>query len=161
MYHVFRAMPKISRQLYLSFGQSLFEVIISVGVAALIVTALVSLASNSIRNATFSRNNTLASKHAQEATEWLRGERDNDISTFMTNVQIPTWCLDLLDWSQASECGASDFITGTPFLREVAFAITPLSGKNLITATITVSWNDAQGYHEVVSVTQFTDWRQR
>lgn len=142
-------------------GQSLFEVVVSIAVAALIIVALVSLASNSIRNATFSRNNTLASKFAQETTEWLRGQRDADINLFRTNVQIPTWCMQDLTWLQSGACNNNDFIPGTPFIREVNFSQTLISGKDLITAEVKVYWNDSQGYHEVVSSTQFTDWRQR
>jgi Tfp pilus assembly protein PilV len=154
-------MLKIKYLMSNSRGQSLFEVVIALAISALIIVALVSLASNSIRNATFSRNNTLASRYAQEATEWLRGERDNDINLFMTNVIIPTWCLKDLSWAQSASCANNDFVPGTPFVREVDFTLTTIGGKNLVEAAIKVSWEDAQGVHEVNSSTQFTDWRQR
>lgn len=143
-------------------GQSLFEVVIALGVSALIIIALVSLVSSSIRNATFSRNNSLATAYAQEATEWLRGERDNDIVTFMTKAETPTWCMKSLSLTQSGSCFENDFISQTLFKREVAFecliAGTPCA---LVQANVRVFWEDSQGVHAVTSSTSFSDWRQR
>ncbi len=142
-------------------GQSLFEVVIALAISALIIVALVSLVTNAIRNATFAKNSTLASRYAQEATEWLRGQRDSDIEIFTMNIATPTWCLKDLSWSQSGTCGLNDVIAGTPFIREAVFTNSTLNGKTLIEADVTVSWEDSQGAHEVKSATNFTDWRQR
>ena len=74
-------------------GQSLFELVLAIGVSALVIVVLVSLVSNALQNSVFSRNQTLASRYAQSATEWLRGQRDNNIATFITNTATTTWCL--------------------------------------------------------------------
>jgi Tfp pilus assembly protein PilV len=153
-------------------GQSLFEVVVAIGVSALIIVAIVSLASNSIRNATFSRNDSQAASYAQQATEWLRAERDRDINIFMTNVSLntpapTTYCFSKLDWNQSTKCGASDFIkdandtTDTIFLREAVFNIDKSTGKTIIQTDISVFWTDSQGVHTVTSATNFADWRQR
>lgn len=142
-------------------GQSLFEVVIAIAVTAIIVVALVSLTSSAVRNATFSRNNTLASRYAQEATEWLRGQRDGDVDDFMNKSLIPTWCLSNLSWNQSGTCANNNVIPGTLFVRQVNFIRTTVSGKVLVEARLRVSWQDTQGNHEVVSSTQFADWRQR
>jgi len=144
-----------------SKGQSLFEVVIALAISAIIISALVSLVSSSIRNANYAKNNTLAARHAQDATEWLRKERDDDIDNFMTRVLSPTWCLSSLSWSQSAPCGDSEVIPDTIFRREVAFTVGLSSGKTVVDADITVFWEDAQGAHEVKSATSFTDWRQR
>ncbi len=142
-------------------GQSLFEAIVALAISALIIVAVVSLVSNSIRNASFSRNKTLASRYAQQATEWLRGQRDSDITTFSSDALTPTWCINNLSWTQAGHCGSGDFITNTIFGREVSFVLNSVNGKDVIEADIIVFWTDSQGYHEVRSATNFADWRQR
>ncbi len=142
-------------------GQSLFEAIVALAISALIIVAVVSLVSNSIRNSSFSRNKTLASRYAEQATEWLRGQRDSDITTFSNNALTSTWCINNLSWAQSGACGGSDVIQGTPFSRQVLFSINTVGGKDVIEADVIVFWTDSQGYHEVRSATNFADWRQR
>ena len=142
-------------------GQSLFEVLIALAISALIIGALVSLVSNSIRNTTFSKNQTIASRYAQETIEWLRTQRDADISTFVTNVQTTVWCLPELAFAQTGECTGDEYIFETKLLREVFFTTSDISGKTMINADVKITWEDAQGVHEVSSSTNFTDWRQR
>jgi hypothetical protein len=79
----------------------------------------------------------------------------------MTNTLTPTWCLVDLSWAIPRPCQPEDVITDTAFIREVTFSSTAVSGKTVIEADITVSWEDAQGIHNVKSVNNFTDWRQR
>jgi len=45
-------------------GQSLFEVVVALAISALIIITLVSVVGNSIKNATFSKNKTLAANYA-------------------------------------------------------------------------------------------------
>lgn len=139
-------------------GQSLFEVVLSLAVITLIIVTLIILASNSIRNANFSRNKTLATRHAQEALEWLRGERDTDFDAFSIRALTPQYCLPSLSWTEAivGSCGASDYIAGTILKRDVGFAT--VTADN-IQVQIEVSWQDAQGDHEVQTITNLTDWR--
>jgi len=129
-------------------GQSLFEVVVAIGVAAVIVVALVSLVTRSIRNATFSKNKSLAASYAQEASEWLRGERDNNLIVFLQKSATGlTYCLPTADWPvSAGGCGSANFIQDTQFLRSVTFSRTWVvvngSNKDIITADIRVSWNE-------------------
>jgi Tfp pilus assembly protein FimT len=153
-------------KLKLSEGQSLFELVIAIGISALIIVVLVSLVSKTLANASFSKNETLAGRYAQAATEWLRGQRDNRIDTFMTNRLTPDWCLKdsvLTDasWSKNGVCNANDFITGTPFIRQVSFSSKLVSAKTIVQADVKVSWTDSTGVHIVTSATQFSDWRER
>ncbi len=145
-------------------GQSLFEVVVSLAISALIITAVVSLVSNSIRNATFSKNKTLAARYAEKATEWLRGERDNDPALFVTNVQTSLGsprCFNDLSWSGIGACSDGEVIPDTILTREITFSVSLVNGKDITQADVIVFWNDAQGYHEVRSATNFGDWRQR
>ena len=143
-------------------GQSLFEIILALAITTLITVALVALTATSIRNTTFSKNKTLASRYSQEATEWLRGERDADFSAFETRALTPLYCFPSLSWSAASigACSSGQEIANTPFRREISFSSSLVNGKTLIQASVRVYWSDAQGLHEVRSVTNFSDWRQ-
>jgi len=142
-------------------GQSMFELVVAIAISAIIIVAIVSLVNNSLRNATFSKNNALAGAEADNAIEWLRAQRDTDINSFMLKVTSPNWCFTDLSWSLQRSCIPGDEIPATPFLREGHFTTDVISGKTVITADITVSWTDAQGIHQVESSTSFTDWRQR
>ena len=143
-------------------GQSLFEIMLALAVSTLIIVAIVSLASNAIRNTTYSRNKTLATRFSQEATEWLRGERDADFTVFETRALIPLYCLPSLSWATSSigSCSSGQEIVNSIFRREVTFATSLVNGKTLIQAGIKVYWTDGQGQHEVRSVTNFSDWRE-
>lgn len=147
-------------------GQSLFEIILALAITTLITVALVALTATSIRNTTFSKNKTLASRYSQEAMEWLRGERDTDFSVFKEiRAANPLYCLPSLSWSGASgatigACTSGREIANTLFRREISFSTTSIACGDLIEAGVKVYWTDSQGIHEVRSVTCFSDWRE-
>lgn len=68
-------------------GQSLLEIVVSVGLVTMVLVALVSAISFSLANAQFARNKALATKYDQEAVEWLREQRD--ASWFDLNSMAP------------------------------------------------------------------------
>ncbi|MBU0570048.1 hypothetical protein KKB40_04710 [Patescibacteria group bacterium] len=158
-------------------GQSLFEVLFAVAIAAIILVGVVSLSTTSIRNTGYSNNNALATKYAQQAVEWLRGERDGGFLVFRDRtVTSATYCLNevSLSWNNDTGCSNSQFITGTFFLRSVSFICyetDPANPANFllvgcsdadvnnIEAIVRVKWTDAQGDHVVRTVSRFTDWR--
>jgi type II secretory pathway pseudopilin PulG len=156
-------------------GQSLFEVLFAIAISALVVAGVASLASVSVRNSSYSRNNSIATRFAQEATEWLRSERDADWTTFLTNVRASaTYCLDSLSWTNTGICTSAEAVSGTTiFFREVTFtclkenlappppftsAVCADPDINNVEAKVEVSWTDAQGIHSVTTNTRFTDW---
>jgi len=152
-------------------GQSLFEIILSLAIATLVIVVLVSLAANAVRNSTYAKNKTQATQSAQEATEWLRGQRDSswDLVYAKAAVNPPqVYCLKTLSWSDATiglACADSQVVPGTIFKRELSFqrrtVLVGTDTKNIIDAEIRVYWSDSQGVHDVRSATSFTDWRQK
>jgi Tfp pilus assembly protein PilV len=145
-------------------GQSMFELVVAIAICALIIVAIVSLTTVSINNSSYSKNKALASTYAQQATEWLRGQRDSNIDTFIANATTPAWCLQDLGFTRPAVNPAVDCtgkITNTPFVRWVSFNTSLQGGKTVVEADITVSWSDSQGTHTVKSATNFSDWRQR
>jgi Tfp pilus assembly protein PilV len=139
-------------------GQSLYEVLLAVAVATLILIAVVSLATVSIRNTSYSRNQTLAARYAQEAVEWLREERDTDWIAFESRAGGVLWCLNSTppDWGASGGC-VNTTIANTPFGREVLLEDT--ADPEVVQATVTISWEDARGTHVTRTVTRFSNWR--
>ncbi len=145
-------------------GQSLFELVVAIAISALIIVAIVSLTTNSMQNSNFSKNKALAATYAQQATEWLRGQRDSDINSFMVHATTPAWCLQNLAFTSPASNPATDCIgkiTGTLFNRWVTFTVNVQGGKTVVEADVVVSWTDSQGIHEVISATNLADLRQR
>src|SRR3989304_3557712 len=89
-------------------GQSFFEVVLALALVSIILIALVTLATISVRSATFSRNKNLATRFSQEAIEWLRGQRDTGWSDFFarSSPSGATWCLSTLNWSHPGDCSS-------------------------------------------------------
>jgi len=147
-------------------GQSLFEILFAILIISLIITAVVGLATVSIRNSVYAKNKTLATKYAQEAVEWCRLVRDKSNKLWAhggRSGEPKIYCLQELTnvdaWNpgRPKPCGeqASPYITGTTFIRELSLLRIEEDSHKLINVKVTVQWNDAQGNHEVRVVTDF------
>lgn len=139
-----------------NLGQSLYEVVFAIGIAAVILIALVALATVSVRNTTFSKNKAIATELSEEALEWLRSEKVADWGAFA--ARDGTWCLPDLNWGTAGfgGCSSTDYVNGTRIVREI---IINVESADTILMTIELSWQDSQGSHEVNSETYFTKWK--
>ena len=136
-------------------GQSLFEVVFAVGMVSLVLITLVSLATTSIRNASNSKTTDLATRAAQDATEWIRGQRDSSWTTFSSKAP-GVYCLQTLNsWPTQGNC-TNQYIAGTTILRSVTLTVIDTT---TIQADVKSSWSDGQGAHQIVSSTYFTKWR--
>lgn len=158
-------------------GQSLFEVVVALGVMALLVIGLVGVSTSSVRNTTFSTNTTTATNYAQDTSQWLRNQSDSSWSTFENNViASTTYCLnnDPSDWTNTGACASTEIIASTVFTRQVSFTCSTNKGVtlavgtcvaanratiNAIQANITVSWTDGQGTHNVNVSNLLTNWK--
>lgn len=146
-----RKLLHIQNDLYFARGQSLFEVVVAVGLSALILAGVVSLSAGSVRTSSFSQNNAQATKLAQEAMEWLRSQRDAGWASFRDDHSgTSNLCLSPIGW------GGSCPIPGTIFNRSVTLSVLD---SDRVDAIVIVTWKDAQGTHEVKTQTRFTSWR--
>ncbi len=134
-------------------GQSLFEVVFAIGIAALVLVGVMSLSTTSLRNSIFSKNNTLATKYAQEGTEWIREQRDTNWTTFYPVANGATRNMGSLSWPPSGSCNIPN---DTTFCRTVK--LTSL-GSDTVSALLLVTWTDGQGTHSVHSATTYTKWR--
>jgi len=67
-------------------GQTLIELIVVVVVGAIIISALTFAAIYTIRNAQFAKNQSQATKLAQEGIETVRSIRDRDVTGSISNL---------------------------------------------------------------------------
>jgi len=121
-------------------GQSLVEMIVSVGVVSLVLVGLISAITYALANAQFARNKASATKYAQEALEWMRHERDSGWGAFAGRSD-QTYCLTDLSWLHAGSCEASEVITGTAFMRQATLTTNATSDR--VDIELVVIW--AQG----------------
>jgi Tfp pilus assembly protein PilV len=151
---------------HISSGQSLFEVIFALAIAAVVLVALVALSATSIRNSTYSKNSIQATQLAQETTEWLRGQRDTDWTSFVARASSSgtSWCFPSqpLSWPGSPSVSCTTPITNTVFTRAVTLTSLDIDSNTIIDtvdADITISWTDSQGQHNSKNRARFTDWR--
>lgn len=142
-------------------GQSLFEVILAIFIVTVVIVGVVSLSLNSISNAAYSRNRTIATKYTQELLEWLEKQKITDYDDFLTKIsESQYYCFrTILNWNNKGACGPNEKIGTTIFIREASFVVETVNGKNLVTANVVTYWEDSKGSHEVRSVTYFGDGR--
>ena len=147
-------------------GQSLFELVVAVGLIGLVLVALVGLTTKSLSSSTYSKNKSLAARHTQEALEWLRGLRDQDWTTFfnydVANGTGTYYCLSALTSPLATRrnCNPNEYVTGTIFVRE-AYLESLAGSPETVEATVTTRWTDSAGVHLSESKTSFTNWRKK
>jgi len=131
-------------------GQSLVEVVVALAVAGLVILAIIAGVTVAIRNATFAKNQTLATKFAQEGMEWLRSQQDKDWAAFAVRAG-QTFCLNNLTWST----GSCPFALGGIFKRQAV-----LSGSEpRLEVRVTVSWQDTAGTHQSELTSYFSKWQ--
>lgn len=144
-------------------GQTLFELVVAIGIGVLIVTAIVRLVTISVRNSTFSKNKAEAARYSQETLEWLRAEKERDWGAFYGRSADPTyWCLASLSWpSSSGQCGQNQTITGTTlFTRLVALDRDDVDQDGTaddIEAIVTVTWTESGQVHSSTAATHFGD----
>ena len=146
-------------------GQSLFEIVIAVIIVSVVLIALINLAIVSVGNTNFAKNRNLATKFTQEASEWLRAERDKDWNYFVGRATVSsTWCFPAIAWSgagvHAGVCaGSNDYISGSIFDRSAVFTYDPIVDPNTVRVDVTTTWVDAHGSHVVTTSNILTNWK--
>jgi len=123
-------------------GQSLIETVVAMAVVVIVILALVAVTTVSVRNASFSRNQALATKYAQEAIEKVRASREqNTWENFKIN------CSSVI----------SGIILPSPFSFYSGTGCT--CGSDSCDVKIIVSWTDAKGTHKSELITRLTKWK--
>lgn len=127
-------------------GQTLIEVVVAVGAAVVIITALTTLIINSVNNGQISRNQNLATQYASEGIEDMRQIRDVNYATFAAYNGV--YCLGPSNPPVLSPaCSTANLGNPLTFLRTVT--ITPNRcgedvATNMSNVVVTVAWNDGK-----------------
>lgn len=142
--------------LRLRSGQALVEILVALGIAVIVIVALVSVVVTSVSNSTFAKTQGEANRYSREANEWIRSERDRNWNAFSARTGS-IWCLSTLTWpSSAGACSTTSTIPNTSLRRETTLT---LMSANQIDVTARVYWADPKGNHEVRLNSRLTKWR--
>jgi len=133
-------------------GQSLIEVLAALGVVVLVILALIIVTTISIRNATFAKNQSLATSYAQEAIEEIREYRDQN-----------SWTAFVASCSSKTAMGLSDpsspFVLSDPVCNIPETTNSCVEGDNRCEVKVTISWDDAKGSHQTELITYLAEWQ--
>jgi len=144
-------------------GQSLFEIVLALGLMTLIMIAIVAVATISITNSSFAKNQTLATRYSEATLEWVRNQKEESWNNFkllsLSGLMEQTICFPELSWDSASvgECSDTENITDTLLKREIDFSIVDVE-QTTIEVLVRIYWIDSKGYHEANSTTNLTNW---
>jgi len=138
-------------------GQSLFEMVLSLGVVMLVIAALVWAATISVRNADFAKKQVQATKYAQEGMESIRAFRDSNWERFWSYAAGGT-NYGLAGFEPSGVCPSTPNLGATVFTRCVKLEQEGAQGTDMVKATVTVSWKDSNRTHKSEQVSYFTKW---
>lgn len=163
-------------------GQSLLEITLTLGIAALVISAIAITTIIGLQNSEYSQNQIQATKLAQEGLEAIRSMRDNDTPvTYLINPYCwndsdtnKVWTLSTgtyylrLSSTPGSACSGYSALSDSPsepkiqgkfnrtVLMEPAFIA---AGQYQIKFTVTVSWVDSSGTHQSALATILTNYK--
>jgi len=137
-------------------GQSLVEMVVAVGIAAMVIVALLIGAVVSIRNVQFSRNQSRAMELNREVSEWLRSQEKTSWSQLWSNGSElgEPYCFWHFNFD-LNICSDDDNLIDDKFIRQ---GVLQQDGRDKLEITITTSWNDTFGDHDETITTYLTKY---
>lgn len=148
-------------------GQSLLEVVVTIGVLVVIVTGLTVVTINGLKNSQFSKNQLQATKLAQAGLEEVRTIKNRNCPVIVGEDSYWWFNAPSLVWGESkvdntnfqiilnnSQCelkqNSNPDTFNNQFKRFVEMRNDPAGGKLI---TVRVSWSDFSGSHEAKHVT--------
>lgn len=126
----------------LQLGQSMIEVLAALAVVIIVLVGLVGGVTYSVRNASFARDQSLATQSAQKLIEEAREKRDDDPEGFFADVD--------------GQCDLSLVKEGIFYKkRECTFDFV----TNAVTVVVTVAFPEEAGPHGSKLETTLTNWK--
>ncbi|MFA5770473.1 MAG: type II secretion system protein [Patescibacteria group bacterium] len=120
-------------------GFSLVEVLVFTTILGLFFVAALTITTFNLKNMKIQEHKILATRYAEEAIEWLKEEKENDWSDFITHTGT-NYCLNSLAWT-SGVCGT--YSLGTPgFFKRDLLITNSGSPVDKVETTMTVSWED-------------------
>lgn len=150
-------------------GSTLIEVIISIGIVALVLVTIVASGTLVTRNRRFSANQGVATKYSQETIEWVKSFRNAvGWKTFYDSVNAKgvspiTVCMPLIasaatdfDALSSGDCSGTDVIANTEYQRSLIFTVQSASE---IYVDAKINWLDNAIVHETSSRAVMKEWQ--
>lgn len=157
-----RVLPRSSQR-----GQTILEVLIAILVVGLVMVALASMLTMSVKNTAEGKYRNLATSQAQEALEVFRRERVRlGWNAFKTAATGGLFCLNTLPSSSdnlttflaqnSDECEASYVVSNSNFTRQVEIQ----HAADEVVLIVTVGWLDGNQPREVILEQEFREYQQ-
>ena len=153
-------------------GMSLLEILLALGVVAMVLVAMVKIAVLSVGSSTYARQQAVATRYATEGLEWVRSQRDRlgwDLFYDKISSRSFGYCLSTLDWNggepsegSATPCGAGVItVVGgdSEFTRYLMVEV--ITANDSVEVVSKVSWNDSRGTHASQATQRITRWQSR
>ncbi len=149
-------MRSFFKQIYpATLGQTLVEIMVVIGVIAILTTGLVVLTTFSIKNSRISALRSQAVKYAAQGMEYVRQKRDAGWTDFQA-LGGQTWCLgDNGAWVPVNPICLEN--VSNLFGRTIEF--TWDEANHRMAVTVTVDWNEGAEYYETHLNSYFTQWQ--
>ncbi len=134
-------------------GFSLIEVLVFVSVLALFFVVAVAVTTATIRNMQVNEHKIIATHYAEELSNWITSQKEADWNIFTNYISGTSYCFKTLSWNLGT-CSSTDTIPGTIYTRQA----TVTGNITQITVTITVSWPEPNGTHNVMINNIYQIW---
>ena len=119
-------------------GQTLLEVLVALGAAAIIVATIASVVLSSLNNTQFSKNSNLATQYGTEGIEIVRQIRDQNYVTLAT-LYGSTYCLNKNATALTVGCAIPNVDN---FYRTVTINCKCGGDPDIQKVAVTVAWTD-------------------
>ncbi len=123
-------------------GQTLIEVLAALSILAIIATSMGAVVVSSLNSAQFAKNETLATKYAQEGMEAIRRLRNDNYAQFKTYSGI--YCLSSIPAVLVDRPPVCSTPNVANFIRTVEIEQSPGCGVNAAKVVVMVSWSDGK-----------------
>ncbi len=150
-------------------GQSIIELVVAIGISALVMVSLLNVVVRSLYNSGLARQKAQGTKVLLEMEEWLRRSRDTwGWTVFLADIGSRTsFCMESLPSdahlvgsmavpNAASSTPCPGQVTGTPFYRYLTISNV---SSNEINFSGVVLWSDSKGDHTSQSIFKLSNWR--
>lgn len=146
------------RKLPRDHGQSLLEIVVTIGVVVILVSGLVVAAISALRFGRTARTRSQAVKFTQEGIELTRDLRNRGWAAFAAygTISGKLWCLSKAGvWTADDGDGVCPTNIDSLFARAVLFTW----NDPLMKVTVAVGWSDGASTRETKLTTYLTEWR--
>lgn len=147
-------------------GQSILEIIITLSILGLILGSLVIVIVNSLKNSQFSKNQSQATKLAEEGLDSVRTMKSKELCTLTylgtqyywvnkpsaqlvwgNSTILGTYNIDTTGCNLTFSSTPQSILPGKFFQRQIILS-TDGAASNRLKITSKVTWNDISGLHE-------------